>query len=63
MFVVWLWHPQSKGAVSLYAKTIQPLLSQYESEIDRFVAEARSIGSEAISKNIGRHGPQNPTSA
>ena len=54
LFVIWLWHPQSKGATSLYAKTVQPLLSHYEPEIDRFVAEARSIGTEAFSKNIGK---------
>ena len=55
LFVIWLWHPQSMGAVSLYTKTVQPLLSHYEPQVDHFVAEGRSLASDAFSANIGKY--------
>ena len=54
LFVIWLWHPQTKGAISLYTTTVQPLLSHYEPQIDKFIAEGRSIASDAFSANIGK---------
>lgn len=39
VFVIWLWYPASKGAVSLYTHTLQPLLAAHEASIDRQLAE------------------------
>ena len=55
LFVIWLWHPQTRGAISLYEKTVQPLLSHYEPQIDQFIAEGRGLASDAFSANIGKY--------
>jgi len=55
LFVIWLWHPQTRGAISLYENTVQPLLSHYEPQIDQFIAEGRGMASDAFSANIGKY--------
>lgn len=34
LFYIWLFHPKTKGALTLYNKFIKDLLSKYESKID-----------------------------
>lgn len=40
-FVVYLWHPSSRGASQLYERTIRPALGPHEAAIDGSVEEAR----------------------
>ncbi|KAK9831985.1 hypothetical protein WJX81_006350 [Elliptochloris bilobata] len=42
LFVLWLWHPKTRGAEYLYQHTVQPLLSKHEATIDRHLAEMRT---------------------
>ncbi|CAD7700956.1 unnamed protein product [Ostreobium quekettii] len=40
-FVLYLWHPRTLGAKTLYGKAVRPTLGSYELEIDQAVEEAR----------------------
>ena len=40
-FVVYLWHPKTLGAKTLYGKTVRPALNSHEAQIDQAVDEAR----------------------
>ena len=51
-FVVYLWHPKFKGALSLYNSTVQPLLRKHEATIDLKVEEARAWLGDVFSANF-----------
>lgn len=42
LFVLYLWHPKTQGAVYLYNTFLQPFLSQNEASIDQCVVELRT---------------------
>lgn len=52
LFVVWLWYPSTKGAVSLYTHTLQPLLAAHEATIDQKLADIREILFDSFSANF-----------
>ena len=54
LFVLWLWYPSSKGALSLYTHTLQPLLSAHEATIDRTLAETRELLFDSFSANFSK---------
>ena len=42
LFVLYLWHPKTQGAVYLYNTVLQPFLSQNEASIDQCIEELRT---------------------
>lgn len=42
LFVLYLWHPKTQGAVYLYNSMLQPFLSQNEGAIDQCIEELKS---------------------
>lgn len=53
-FLVALWHPSTKLALTIYAKVFSPLLASYEADIDRFVVEARTKLSDLAGHQAGQ---------
>lgn len=53
LFVIWLWHPRTKGAVALYHSSLQPMLSQYESTIDDQLSDVQGLVSSAFHNHSG----------
>ena len=54
LFVVWLWHPRSKGAVYLYQHSLQPLLLAHEQTIDRKIEEFKAMGGDFVAGNFSK---------
>ena len=54
LFVLWLWYPASRGALSLYTHSLQPLLSAHEAAIDRTLAETRELLFDSFSANFSK---------
>lgn len=54
LFVVWLWHPRSKGAVYLYQHSLQPLLLVHEQTIDRKIEEFKAMGGDFVAGNFSK---------
>ena len=42
LFVLYLWHPKTQGAVYLYNTLLQPFLSQNEVAIDQCIEELKT---------------------
>ncbi|CAL5229940.1 g13367 [Coccomyxa viridis] len=42
LFVLYLWHPKTQGAVYLYNTLLQPFLSQNEAAIDQCIEELKT---------------------
>ena len=42
LFVLYLWHPKTQGAVYLYNALLQPFLSQNEGAIDQCIEELKT---------------------
>ena len=51
-FVIYLWHPKTQGALTLYTHTVQPLLRQNESLIDQYCEGGRAWVFDAIVSNF-----------
>jgi receptor expression-enhancing protein 1/2/3/4 len=54
LFVIWLWHPKSRGAVYLYTHTLQPLLLAHEATIDQKLEEFKAMGGDFVSGNFSK---------
>lgn len=42
LFVLYLWHPETQGAVYLFNHTVQPFLAQNEAAIDQALEEIKT---------------------
>lgn len=42
LFVLYLWHPKSQGALYLYGAFVKPFLLSHEGHIDEYVNEAKT---------------------
>ena len=42
LFVLYLWHPKTQGALYLFNSTVQPLLEKNEAAIDQFLEEVKT---------------------
>ena len=51
-FVVYLWHPKTQGAISLYTHTVQPLLRQNEALIDQYFEGGKAWAFDALAANF-----------
>ena len=51
-FVVYLWHPKTQGAISLYTHTVQPLLRQNEALIDQYFEGGKAWAFDALASNF-----------
>eukprot|EP00897_Mesotaenium_endlicherianum_P009811 jgi/Mesen1/8859/ME000053S08257 len=45
-FILYLWHPKTKGATYIYNAFFQPVVSKHEPEIDRLLKEYRTRSSD-----------------
>jgi receptor expression-enhancing protein 1/2/3/4 len=43
LFVLYLWHPQTQGAVYLFNNTLQPFLAKNEAAIDQALEEVKTM--------------------
>ncbi len=46
-FIIWLFHPKTKGALLIYNKVVRDLLRKYEGQIDSGIAKAQKVINEA----------------
>ena len=51
-FVIYLWHPKTQGAISLYNHTVQPLLRQNEALIDQYFEGGKAWAFDALASNF-----------
>lgn len=51
-FVIYLWHPKTQGAISLYTHTVQPLLRQNEALIDQYFEGGKAWAFDALASNF-----------
>lgn len=51
-FVIYLWHPKTQGAISLYTHTVQPLLRQNEALIDQYFEGGKAWAFDALTSNF-----------
>jgi hypothetical protein len=51
VFICALWHPSTKWALYVYTKLFGPLVSTYEADIDRFVAEGRVKAADMVNQH------------
>ncbi len=42
LFVLYLWHPKTQGALYLYGAFVKPFLLSHEGHIDEYVSEAKT---------------------
>lgn len=54
MFVIYLWHPRTLGAKTLYGKAVRPALNAHEAQIDEAVEEARAWVTQHVLSNKNR---------
>ncbi|KAK3264634.1 hypothetical protein CYMTET_26634 [Cymbomonas tetramitiformis] len=47
-FVVYLWHPQTQGAIFMYQHFILPYLQKHEPEVDRFLDESKTRATDFV---------------
>ena len=51
-FVIYLWHPNTRGAISLYKYTVKPLLQQNEALIDQYFEGGKALVADTVSANF-----------
>lgn len=51
-FVIYLWHPKTQGAISLYTHTVKPLLQQNEALIDQYFEGGKAWLADSVSGNF-----------
>lgn len=54
LFVVYLWHPKTQGAIFIYRQTVQPFLAQHEIQVDRVVDEASAMMNRHVDAYFSR---------
>ena len=54
LFVLYLWHPKTQGALYLYAAYVQPFLLGHEGQIDNYMNEARTWLSDFLAAHFQR---------
>jgi len=52
-FLVALWHPSTRVALTIYNKLFHPLLTSYEADIDKAVVETRTRGLDIVGQQAG----------
>lgn len=54
LFVVFLWHPKTKGAVYLFDRFMQPLLRTHEARIDASIEETKARLADSVNRQVNR---------
>mmetsp|Transcript_6033 Transcript_6033/g.10894 ORF Transcript_6033/g.10894 Transcript_6033/m.10894 type:complete len:163 (-) Transcript_6033:204-692(-) len=54
LFVLYLWHPKTQGALYLYDSALRPFLSRHERTIDQQVADGQAWAAGHISNHFNR---------
>ena len=54
LFVLYLWHPKTQGALYLYTAYVQPFLVGHEGKIDTYISEAKTWVSDFLAAHFQR---------
>ena len=55
LFILYLWHPKTQGALYLYTAYVQPFLSDHEALVDEYVQEAKTRVSDFAAAHFQRY--------
>ena len=54
LFVLYLWHPQTRGALALYDRVLQPFVTQHEGIIDQTLEESKTWCADFVTAHFHR---------
>lgn len=54
LFIIYLWHPKTKGAQFLYSAYVQPFLAGHEATIDQYTQEVKTWISDLLVTHFQR---------
>ena len=55
LFVLYLWHPKTQGALYLYGAFVKPFLLSHEGHIDEYVSEAKTWLQDFMAAHFQRY--------
>ena len=61
LFVLYLWHPKTSGALYLYNTVVQPLLEKNEALIDQSLEEAKRTVVDYATLYFQKYSPGSPS--
>lgn len=54
LFIIYLWHPKTQGAMNIYNSTVRPFLVSHEATVDQYIQESKTWMSDFLAAHFHR---------